>query len=134
MKCGLLALAADFQVGLRTGLHINQTYAREVASDDTARQLVVGQPMKMVIALGKGGIQVFATRLLFNQQRTGPKRINAAVFITQLFHVVLKVDDAALGQAEFLKNLMEKDLRFSVFADGIGEVFGEGSRADTDFV
>lgn len=66
--------------------------------------------MKIIVALGESSTQVSAARLLLNRQRAKPKSINAAIFITELFDVVLKADDAALGQAEHLKKLMPEDL------------------------
>ena len=43
----------------KIAINIDQPNARKVADDDVARQLVVDQAMEVVVALGKGRLQVF---------------------------------------------------------------------------
>ena len=118
----------------KIAINIDQANAGKVADDDIARQLVVGQPMKIVVALGKGRIQVLAARLLLDQQRAGPEHINAPRLVSQLFDIFFKTENPASRQPEDLKKLVPKNLRLGIFTVSVAQTFDEYGRMLADLI
>ena len=90
--------------------------------------------MKIVVALGKGRIQVLAARLLLDQQRAGPEHINAASLVSQLFDIFFKTENPPFRQPEDLKKLVPKNLRLGIFTVSVAEIFDEDSCALANFI
>ena len=112
--------------------------AREVADDNDLRQIPLGQAGEIRECLSQRGVQVFATRLLFDQQHAGPEQIDKAVCsgfgAGQLFHGMLKGGDALVGDAEDFKEINPERLALAVFMGRVGPGAAEGERAGFDFV
>lgn len=77
--------------------------------------------------------QIFATQLHFNEQLAGIKPVDAPSPPIQLFHPVLKADQALVRKAKYIAQPANEVLRLAHFVLGVGKLFGEAVGAAEDF-
>lgn len=97
----------------------------KVADQKVLGQLHVAQTRQVVGGLPAGLVQVFATRLHFNQKLTGIKAVNAATPSTELFDALLKADQALVGKTKNIAESANEVLRFTELVLCVCKVFGE---------
>ena len=106
----------------------------EVADQNIAGTLELGQCVKirtrLFVCLG----EVMTGALLFHQQHTRPEQINEAGPIVQFLHMLLIARDRATADVKDLEEIVIEALRLAFFVMGIRPLAGKAPRPDADLV
>ena len=112
--------------------------AGKVADDDDLRQVTLGNAGKVRQRLRQRSVQIFAARLLFDQQHAGPeevdKTVGSGVLAGQLFNRMLEGGDTFVGDAKDFKEIKPERLALAVFIGRVSPGAAERMRAGLDFV
>ena len=112
---------------------------REIGNDDVARDFVapvvsLAKLADVVERLRFGFAEVFAERLVFDQQDARPEKVNVAVVAGDFLHRLFKAGDDAAFDAEDLKEFVPEGLFFGALAFDARPFAGELDRVVADFV
>jgi hypothetical protein len=109
-------------------------HAGKVAHHDELGQVALGQTREVAQGLVKRSVQVFAQRLLLDQQHAGPEQVNETLASAVFFHRQLKGGHAFVGDAENFKKRQPEGFGLAVFVCCVGPGARKGQCAAFDFV
>ena len=132
-------LDVGVQVGERKGggvsfVEVVQLEGLEVADQDVAGTLVLGQGVDVVSGLLVGAGEVAPGAFLLDDQDTGPEQVDEAAPVVQLRHVSLVARDGAALDPEDLEEVVVEALRFALLVGRLPPLVGEGGGANANFI
>ena len=106
----------------------------EVADQDVARAVVLGQRVKILPGLFVGRLQVTPGALLFDKQHARPEQVDEAGTIVQLRDMRLVARDVPPPHPEHVEEGVLEALRLALLVGRVPPFIGEGGGAGADLV
>ncbi len=108
--------------------------AGKVADHHQLGHVALGHVVQVGNGLAQCFFEVFAARLVLDQQHPGPKQVHEATLSAELFDVLLEGAYAFVGDAKDFKEVNPKGFGFAVFVAGIGPGLAKKQRPRFNFV
>ncbi|MBP7764547.1 MAG: hypothetical protein KA113_05110 [Syntrophaceae bacterium] len=115
-------------------LQVVETHAGEVGNDDILGKIAFLESGKVTERLIVSFVEVFAARLVLDDQYALPEEVDVAVLISELSDRFFKAGDALAGDAEYVEKTVPEGFGFRFFGAFPFPFLGKSQGARFDFI
>ena len=120
--------------GLLPFVEIVKLEGLEVACQNVARPVLLGQGVEVFPGLTIGEGEIASGTLMLDDQDAGPEQINVTVRVVEPLYVLLVARDGSAPDPEYLEEVVIEALRLALLVGRVSPLLGEGGGAGANLV